>query len=88
MITKTHHCMIDGVAAVDLATVLMSPAPEATIPDAQPWEPQSAPSRGELMMEEARRRLATPLELGKAILGAIQNPAETAGRASASRFLR
>ena len=78
MITKTHHCMIDGVAAVDLATVLMSPAPEATIPDAQPWEPQSAPSRGELMMEEARRRLATPLELGKAILGAMQNPAETA----------
>jgi WS/DGAT/MGAT family acyltransferase len=29
-------------------------------------------------MEEARRRLATPLEIGKAVLGAMQNPAETA----------
>ncbi len=78
MITKTHHCMIDGVAAVDLATVLLSPTPDPTIPDAQPWMPQSAPSRGELVMEEARRRLATPLEIGKAVLGAMQNPAETA----------
>lgn len=78
MITKTHHCMIDGVAAVDLATVLLSPSPDPTIPDAQPWKPQSAPSRGELVMEEARRRLATPLEIGKAVLGAMQNPAETA----------
>ena len=78
MITKTHHCMIDGVAAVDLATVLPSPTPDPTIPDAQPWMPQSAPSRGELVMEEARRRLATPLEIGKAVLGAMQNPAETA----------
>jgi WS/DGAT/MGAT family acyltransferase len=78
MITKTHHCMIDGVAAVDLATVLLNPSPDPTIPDAQPWKPQSAPSRGELVMEEARRRLATPLEIGKAVLGAMQNPAETA----------
>ena len=78
MITKTHHCMIDGVAAVDLATVLLSPSPDPTIPDAQPWKPQSAPSRGELVMEEARRRLATPLEFGKAVLGAMQNPVETA----------
>ena len=78
MISKTHHCMIDGVAAVDLATVLLNPSPDPTIPDAQPWKPQSAPSRGELVMEEARRRLATPLEIGKAVLGAMQNPAETA----------
>lgn len=78
MITKTHHCMIDGVSAVDLVSALLSPSPDATIPDAQPWKPQSAPSRGELVMEEARRRLATPLELGKAVLDAMQNPAETA----------
>lgn len=78
MISKTHHCVIDGVSAVDLATVLLSPSPDATIPDAQPWEPQSAPSRGELVMEEARRRLTTPLEFGRAVLDAMRNPAGTA----------
>ena len=78
MISKTHHCMIDGVAAIDLASVLLSPSPDATIPDAQPWKPRSAPSRSELVMEEAWRRLATPLEFGRAVLDAMQNPVETA----------
>jgi len=78
MISKTHHCMIDGLSAVDLASVLLSPSPDATIPDAQPWKPESAPTGGELVIDEARRRLAAPLEFGRAILGAIQNPAETA----------
>jgi WS/DGAT/MGAT family acyltransferase len=78
MISKTHHCMIDGISAVDLATVLLSPSTDPAIPDAQPWQPESAPSRGELVMEEARRRLVSPLEFGKAVLGAMQNPAETA----------
>jgi len=77
MISKSHHCMIDGVGAVDLATVLLSASPDAAIPDVQPWKAQSAPSRGELVMEEAWRRLASPLEFGKAVLGAMQNPAET-----------
>jgi diacylglycerol O-acyltransferase / wax synthase len=27
MISKTHHCLIDGVSAVDLASVLLSPSP-------------------------------------------------------------
>ena len=65
MITKTHHCMIDGVAAVDLATVLMSPAPEATIPDAQPWEPQSAPSRGEWMTDVSPAAAGDPAGIGQ-----------------------
>ena len=78
MISKTHHCMIDGVAAVDLASLLLSPSPDATIPDPQPWQPHSAPSRRELVMEEARRRLAAPLEFGKAVLNAVQSPVEAA----------
>ena len=78
MISKTHHCMIDGVAAVDLASLLLSPSPDATIPDPQPWQPHSAPSRRELVMEEARRRLAAPLEFGKAVLNAVQSPVQAA----------
>jgi WS/DGAT/MGAT family acyltransferase len=78
MINKTHHCMIDGIAAVDLASVLLSPSPDAIIPAAQPWKPQSVPSRGELAMGEVRRRLAEPMEFGRAVLDAMQNPVEIA----------
>jgi WS/DGAT/MGAT family acyltransferase len=79
MITKTHHCMIDGVSAIDLVSVLLNPSPDATIPDLRPWKPRSAPSPAELAIEAARRRLATPMELGKVVLDAMQNPAEAAG---------
>jgi WS/DGAT/MGAT family acyltransferase len=78
MISKTHHCMIDGVSAVDLATVLLSPSRDTSIPEPAQWNPERAPSGRELVMEEARRRLKSPLELGQAVLDAIQNPAETA----------
>jgi WS/DGAT/MGAT family acyltransferase len=75
-ISKTHHCMIDGVAAVDLATVLLSASPEAAIGEIPPWHPRPAPSRRELAGAEARRRITAPLTLGRAALGAIRNPRE------------
>ncbi len=75
-ICKTHHCMIDGIAAVDLATVLLSPSPETAIDEAPPWHPRLAPSRGELVVAEAARRITAPLKLGRAALGAIRNPRE------------
>jgi WS/DGAT/MGAT family acyltransferase len=78
MISKTHHCMIDGISAVDLASVLLSPSPGAAIPEAQPWNPEAIPSRGQLVIEEARRRFVAPFEFGKAVVDAMQNPTETA----------
>src|SRR5271155_1542605 len=56
-ISKTHHCMIDGIAAVDLATVLLSPSPEVEFGAAVPWKPEPAPSPRELMLNETARRL-------------------------------
>ena len=76
LISKTHHCMIDGVSAVDLATVLLSASPEAAIGEIPPWHPRPAPSRRELAGAEARRRMTAPLTLGRAALGAIRNPRE------------
>src|SRR5208282_2976128 len=61
VISKTHHCMIDGIAAVDLVTVLLSPSPEAATVEAPVWHPQPAPSRRELALAEARRRVTGPL---------------------------
>ncbi len=75
-ISKSHHCMIDGIAAVDLATVVLSASPEATITEAPRWHPRPVPSRRELAREEARRRITGPLALGRAALGAIRNPRE------------
>jgi diacylglycerol O-acyltransferase / wax synthase len=76
-ISKSHHCMVDGIAAVDLATVLLSPAPQPEISTPPPWKAQPAPSRSELILEEAARRLRAPVEAGQAAIEALQNPLET-----------
>jgi diacylglycerol O-acyltransferase / wax synthase len=61
LIMKTHHCMTDGVGAVDLATVLLSATPDATIEDAPRWTPRPAPSGRELLRDELWRFARTPL---------------------------
>src|SRR5260221_7376298 len=62
LIMKSHHCMTDGVAAVDLATVLLSPSADDVIEEAPRWTPRPAPSGQELLRDELWRFTRTPLE--------------------------
>jgi diacylglycerol O-acyltransferase len=73
LISKVHHCMVDGVAGSDLLTVLLDrerdPGPTAS----QPWTPQAAPDGLALLAQAlvgdlvvgyaAARALRTPFEL-------------------------
>ena len=60
-VTKAHHCMVDGVSGVDVATVTMRATADATI-DAPPrWRPRPAPSGVELLRDEVLRRARLPL---------------------------
>jgi WS/DGAT/MGAT family acyltransferase len=62
MISKVHHCMIDGVAGWDLAAALMDITPDAEHPAPEPWEPEPAPSRAWLAADGLRDALASPLQ--------------------------
>ncbi len=62
LISKVHHCMIDGVSGVDLMNILMSPSPEPVIPEAPPYIPRPAPNAFELWRHEALRRMALPVQ--------------------------
>ncbi len=61
LITKVHHCMIDGVSGVDLAQILLSISPEQTISEAPRYVPRPAPSGLALMRDEAVHRALLPL---------------------------
>jgi len=41
---KLHHCMVDGIAGVELLSVVLDPEPTTTIGDPVPWEPRPEPS--------------------------------------------
>lgn len=57
VITKIHHCMIDGIASVDLMAVLLGAEPTLEIEAAPAWTPRRAPSGAALMAGEAGRRM-------------------------------
>ncbi len=61
LISKVHHCMIDGISGVDLLRTLFSASPDAEIPEAPRFVPRPAPSRLELLRDELLRRAALPL---------------------------
>jgi len=62
MVQKVHHCMIDGVSAVDLMAVLMSPTSEKDFEPGPPWEPQENPRGLELIGAEIARRLGATFD--------------------------
>lgn len=61
LITKIHHCMIDGASGVDLAQIMMTTEPDRSLPEIPPFVPRARPSRLELLRDEVWRRASFPL---------------------------
>lgn len=61
IIAKTHHCMLDGSAGVEMAQILLSPAPDAPVAEPKPWRPRPAPTPAQLLRDEAWRYSTLPL---------------------------
>ena len=63
LVTKVHHCMIDGIGGVDLLKVVLAPFPGDDFGEPDDFEPRPAPEPIDLFVEEALRRLKIPANL-------------------------
>lgn len=77
VITKIHHCMIDGVSGADLLSGYM----QALNGDGTPqrvaslrWIPRPAPSPSQLLADEIARRATLPAKVARAGLAAVRDP--------------
>jgi diacylglycerol O-acyltransferase len=74
VITKVHHAMVDGLAAIDIASTMFDFTPDVQILTPPPWEPEPEPSRSDLLREAIREQVANPvktaIELGQRTLQA------------------
>jgi diacylglycerol O-acyltransferase / wax synthase len=81
-ISKTHHALVDGVAAVDVGTILLDANRRGTrikVPEL-PWDPDE-PSPTMLLTQAASERVRKPLRAaGRAARTAVTTPAPTAAR--------
>jgi len=79
ILTKVHHAMVDGVAAIDLASALFDFSPEPQILSAPAWHPEPEPDQPTLLRESIEDGLSHPLaSLGTLLQRAIEAPAVVA----------
>jgi WS/DGAT/MGAT family acyltransferase len=87
MITKAHHCMIDGVGSVELTGSVMRPTPDDDPRLAEPpprWMPRPMPSPRELWLREAWHRATAPLAFARAMRDALADPRGALAHAGAT----
>jgi diacylglycerol O-acyltransferase / wax synthase len=79
LISKTHHAVVDGIAGVDLATVLFDAQrePPQLPTEGEPWRPQPEPSSLDLAARGIRGLVRTPFELAGRAASAATRPSET-----------
>ncbi len=63
MVSKIHHCMVDGSSGADVAQILLSPTPEHQVEEPPPYYPRPAPTRAELVRDAVERQLSLPFRL-------------------------
>ncbi|MFL5908401.1 MAG: wax ester/triacylglycerol synthase family O-acyltransferase, partial [Solirubrobacterales bacterium] len=81
-ISKTHHALVDGVAAVDVGTILLDTTKRGTRVKApeKPWDPDE-PSPTMLLRQAASDRVQKPIRAARrAARNAVRMPAQTAAR--------
>jgi diacylglycerol O-acyltransferase / wax synthase len=83
LISKTHHALIDGIAGIDLATVLfdLSPKPPPLRHSGRAWQPHSEPSVAELLAAGLRGAVRAGIELAEGALDALSHPDHAFARA-------
>jgi diacylglycerol O-acyltransferase len=76
LITKTHHALVDGVAGVDLATVMfdLTPVPAPIEHPEAPWHPRPTPNGLELAARGVRGLIALPFEAAARAVDAATHP--------------
>jgi WS/DGAT/MGAT family acyltransferase len=62
VMSKIHHCMIDGSSGVDLAQIMMSFERERKLPEPMSYIPRPAPSDMELVVDQMVHRLTLPVQ--------------------------
>jgi WS/DGAT/MGAT family acyltransferase len=74
LISKVHHCMVDGISGTDLMVLLLDPSRKHTRPPADTWSPTPEPSDPALVVGALRDLLLMPAEQLRAARSLVRGP--------------
>ena len=77
ILSKTHHALVDGIAGMDILSVLFGEPPDGS----GSWQPRPAPSSLELLAEALWERATMPAEIARAVGSVVTSPLRLLGQA-------
>lgn len=77
MMSKTHHCMVDGVSGTDLLALTLDTSPQGTEPVPDDWRPERPPSSATLAANALAERVRSPYEFVRSVRSATRIPRQT-----------
>jgi WS/DGAT/MGAT family acyltransferase len=77
LLTKAHHCMLDGLGGMQLLGHQLSRDPNAALPEAPRWAPKTPPSALDLRRDDALQRASLPLRAVRAAWEALREGERT-----------
>ena len=81
ILTKVHHCMVDGVSGAELMSAVLDEEPDPDLPEPPDWEPERQPSGAELALRALAERAASPVEGIRDLGQALTSPGRLAEEA-------
>jgi diacylglycerol O-acyltransferase len=79
LVGKAHHCMVDGLAALELGTALLDAAPDDPPEARADWEPDSTPQPVGLLAQAVADRVGQQLDMVRAAAGLARSPRRLLG---------
>ena len=80
LISKTHHCLVDGVSGADIMSVILDLERDPQDIEQEPWRPPPEPTADQLLVDALRERLTSPAEAIRALQSAASDPRTLPGR--------
>jgi WS/DGAT/MGAT family acyltransferase len=76
LISKTHHCLVDGVSGADIMSVILDLGPEPQYVEQKPWRPEPEPTSDQLLVDAVKERITSPTEAVRMLQSTLMDPAK------------
>jgi diacylglycerol O-acyltransferase len=78
VVSKVHHCMVDGVSGSDLLGLILDVTPNPDFVEPTPWIPALPPASWELAAEAVTGMLTSPFEMTRMVRARTRVPRRAA----------
>jgi diacylglycerol O-acyltransferase / wax synthase len=79
-VNKVHHSMVDGLAAIDMTTLILDRSPERVVPPPDTWQPMPEPSRLKLIASAVGSQLRDSADSARWAAAALTHPRQIAAQ--------